>query len=196
MRQGAVETHRSRFWPMSGALVAGSALTDAPPLIRQQIAAALSKLISAHIGDICVVMSRAPAHKHYSLADIEWKVMPAVLAGQFYVAEAEHKEHGVRAPVAVVTWARVSAEVDARLTESAGTPIRLRPDEWTSGDIIWLVDIVGDQQGISGALTVLAVSAFKDRAAKITVREETGSVRVETLKALMTAALAGDVGRN
>ena len=69
-----------------------------PELSRQQIGEAMSKLISAHIGDICVVMSRSPAHKHYSIADIEWKVLPAVLSGQFYVAEAEHKEHGLRAP--------------------------------------------------------------------------------------------------
>jgi hemolysin-activating ACP:hemolysin acyltransferase len=160
----------------------------------RHVAAAMSKLISAHIGDICVVMSRAPAHKHYSLADIEWKVLPAVLTGQFYVAEAEHKEHGVRAPVAVVTWARVSAEVDARLTASAAMPIRLRPDEWTSGDTLWLIDLVGDPQGISGALNALMGTAFKEQIVKVTALDAAGAPRIETLCALMEIASFDSAG--
>jgi hypothetical protein len=61
------------------------------------------------------IFSRSPAHKHYSLADIEWTVVPPVAAGQFYVVEITDKERGFRAPVAAVTWALVSQEVDARL---------------------------------------------------------------------------------
>ena len=74
-----------------GGAEAGAATGDpgagAPPqglqLDRTQVGAAISKLISASIGDLVVVMSKSPAHKHYSLADIEWMVLPPVLAGQF-----------------------------------------------------------------------------------------------------------------
>jgi hypothetical protein len=34
--------------------------------------------------------------------------------------------------------------VDKRLSENLTAPIRLRPDEWKSGDILWLVDAIGD----------------------------------------------------
>ena len=42
-------------------------------------------------------------------------------------------------------WANLSPEVDARLTQNLAAPIKLRPDEWRSGPILWLVDIIGDQ---------------------------------------------------
>ena len=80
-----------------------------------QVGAAVSRLFAASIGDMAVVFSRSAAHKHYSLADIEWMVLPPVAAGQFYVVEAMDKERGFRAPVAAVTWAFVSEEVDKAL---------------------------------------------------------------------------------
>ncbi|MEO1205118.1 MAG: toxin-activating lysine-acyltransferase [Pseudomonadota bacterium] len=46
----------------------------------------------------------------------------------------------------MITWARVSTDVDTRMSEIAGKqPLRLRPDEWTSGEIYWLIDAVGDR---------------------------------------------------
>lgn len=159
-----------------------------PQLDRAQVGAAISKLISASIGDLVVVMSKSAAHKHYSLADIEWIVLPPVLAGQFYLAEATNPETGFRAPVAAVTWARVSAEVDAKLRESAGKPIRLRPDEWTSGDIHWLIDLVGDPRGLNNALKALLAGPFKETPATVLLRKADGSVAAEKLQDMVREA--------
>jgi cytolysin-activating lysine-acyltransferase len=129
-----------------------------------QVGAALSKLFAASIGDVVVVLSRSPAHKHYSLADIEWKVLPPLAAGQFYVAEAADKERGFRAPVAVLTWALVSEEVDRRLSEQGvGRGARLRPDEWQSGEIAWLIDAVGSAEGVTAGLRWLKDGPFRER---------------------------------
>jgi hypothetical protein len=51
-------------------------------------------------------------------------VVPAVPSGQFYVVEAAHKEHGFRAPIAVVARAFVSEQVDRRFgkADSAACP--------------------------------------------------------------------------
>jgi hemolysin-activating ACP:hemolysin acyltransferase len=46
-------------------------------LSPQQVGAAVSKLISATVGDVAVVFSRSNAHKHYSLVDLEWMILPA-----------------------------------------------------------------------------------------------------------------------
>ena len=43
---------------------------------------------------------------------------------------------GVRIPVGMALWAKVSPEVDAKLSENLDSPIKLRPDEWRSGEII------------------------------------------------------------
>lgn len=175
----------------SGSAGAGAGDNAAPQLDRAHVGAAISKLISASIGDLVVVMSKSPAHKHYSLADIEWMILPPVLAGQFYVAEATDPETGFRAPIAAATWARVSPEVDARLRENAGNPIRLRPDEWTSGDIHWLIDLVGDARGLKVALNMLLNGPLEGQQTHIAVRDAAGAAKVETLQELAASTAHG-----
>lgn len=153
-------------------------------LDKGHLDAAASRLLSASIGDIVTVLSRSPAHKHYSLADIEWLILPPVIGGQFYVVEATHRERGFRAPVAVVTWALVSEEVDQRLQEGVGRRKRLRPDEWTGGEIGWLIDAVGGSTEIHSALHHLANGPFKDRELKIAERHERGT-SITTLKSIL-----------
>lgn len=126
-----------------------------------QIGAAMSKLVAASIGDIVVVLSRSPERKHYSLADIEWMILPAVFHGQFYVAEAANIETGFRAPVAVATWAFVSEEVDQRLRSDLSRRIRLRPDEETSSDIGWI---------LAASLSLLQPAFFPHRFASVEAR--------------------------
>src|SRR5947209_5511459 len=112
-------------------------------LDKAHVGAAASKLFAASIGDMVVLLSRSPAHKHFSLADIEWLVLPPVIARQFYVVEAADKERGFRAPIAAVTWAFVSEEIDQRLTEQIDGRVRLRPEEWKSGKMAWIIDAIG-----------------------------------------------------
>jgi len=156
-------------------------------LDKTQIGAGLSKLVSASVGDIAMVFSRSPAHKHFSLADIEWMILPAVNHGQFYVTEAANTETGFRAPVAVVTWAFVSLEIDQRLRGEAQQRIRLRPDEWKSGEIGWIVDLAGDQRGLAVAIDWLKAGPLKDKTANIAVRDANGAVQVLKIEELFTA---------
>ena len=158
---------------------------------KEAIGAATSKLISARIGDIAVVFSRSAKHKHYSLADIEWLVLPAVFSGQFFVAEASNAETGHRAPVAVITWARVSPDVDRKLTENLGQPMRLRPDEWSSGEIYWLIDTVGDRRAVVTALTSLLEGLFKQRDVKVVSADAQGRPRMELLRELAALVQPG-----
>jgi cytolysin-activating lysine-acyltransferase len=162
-------------------------------LDKSHVGAAASRLFAASIGDMVVVLSRSLAHKHYSLADIEWMVMPPVAAGQFYVVEAADKERGFRAPVAAVTWALVSAEIDARLRDAAGQRVRLRPDEWKSGEIGWLIDVVGKGKGLDAALQWLKTGPFKERRLNLIARDKQGAVAVSTLDALMADRVGSTV---
>jgi hemolysin-activating ACP:hemolysin acyltransferase len=153
---------------------------------KAHVGAAASKLFFASVGEIVTIFSRSPLHKHYSLADIEWMVAPAVLSGQFYVVEAAHKEHGFRTPIAVVTWAFVSEEVDRRLQIDLTRQIRLKPDEWKSGDIGWIIDLVGVPTGVRQSLAWLKGGPFKERKAKSIVRDSKGQTRVELIEVLAT----------
>ena len=150
-----------------------------------QVGAAFSKLFAASIGDMVLVLSHSSAHKHYSLADIEWMVMPPVSTGQFYIVEAIDKKHGYRAPVAAVTWAFVSEEVDQLLQKQAGSLRRLRPDQWNCGEIGWLIGAAGAVEGVRTALRWLAAGPFKERPLKMTVRGVAGGTTVTTLESLL-----------
>jgi hemolysin-activating ACP:hemolysin acyltransferase len=158
-----------------------------------QVGAAASKLIAARLGEITLVMSRSPATKHYALADIEWMILPPVFAGQFYIVEATHKKHGFGVPVAAFTWARVSVEVDERLSAGLNSPIRLRPDEWTSGDIHWLIHIAGEQRALEAGLLHCATNQLKGRPVRMVTRDQDGRPRVQMLHDVIAAA-ASDRG--
>lgn len=90
--------------------------------------------------------------------DLEWFVMPALSTGQFSIADAQSKTVGYSLPIGVVLWARVSPEVDKRLAANLDQPVRLKPDEWTSGDIYWLMEAVGDSRVIGPMLKGLGTS--------------------------------------
>jgi hemolysin-activating ACP:hemolysin acyltransferase len=147
-------------------------------LDKIHLGAAASKLFAASIGEIVTILSRSPAHKHYSLADIEWMVLPAVITGQFHVVDAAHEQQGFRAPVAFVAWAFVSEEVDGRLAAQVGAPrVLLRPDEWKTGEVAWLIFAVGSADGVNEALRWLKEGPFRERPIKLIVGIETGKVQ-------------------
>jgi hemolysin-activating ACP:hemolysin acyltransferase len=143
------------------------AAPPAAPKAAAPLSPELLKLISASIGDNCVVMSKSPAYKFHTLADIEWLVMPAVLTGQIYVAELQHQDTGARAPVAVVTWASVSDDIDQRLRTNPTNRIRLLPQEWRSGEHIWIVDVAGEPRAIADALAHLAETVWMARSVQL-----------------------------
>jgi cytolysin-activating lysine-acyltransferase len=124
---------------------------------------------------------RSAEYKHFSLADLEWLVVPPVRLGQCGVAEAKVQEDGFTVPVAAALWASVSAEVDRRLSSELERPIRLRPDEWRSGDILWLISAVGDARLIPQFLKQLERTAFKGREVKLRTRGRDGKTTVELL---------------
>ena len=172
-------------------VAAGEAVPALPDGIsQQQIGAAVSKLISASVGDVAIVFSRSAEHKHYAFADLEWMILPAVVTGQCYVAELQHTELGTRAPVAAVLWASVSAETDQRLSANPAARIRLRPDEWKGGEHLWIVDIAGEPAAIGGALNELAGTILKGKTVKVVMLDASGRPSIETLHALIAQAAA------
>lgn len=144
--------------------------------------ALMSKQIAAAFGEVVALLMRTPAYRHHALQDLEWLAAPAVLTGQFAVAEAQVKTTGLTTPVAAVLWALVSEETDRRLSSDLANPIRLRPDEWRSGEVPWIVLTLGDQRVLGGLLKQLTETVFKDRPAKLRARGADGKVTVGRLE--------------
>jgi hemolysin-activating ACP:hemolysin acyltransferase len=149
---------------------------------RQRLAVSAIRQ-SVAFSQIVSVLMRSPRYRHYTLGDLEWLVVPALATGQWRVVGAQSKQNGVSIPVAVALWARVSPEVDKKLSENLHVPIRLRPDEWQSGDILWLVDAVGEPRVVPQLLKQLLETSFKGREAKVRAAGEDGKITVRRLGA-------------
>ena len=155
---------------------------------RRRAAAAVRHSLA--FAQIVSILMHSPRYRHYTLGDLEWLVLPPLLTGQCSVAEAKSKDNGASVPVAVALWASVSPEVDQRLTENLNTPIRLRPDEWRSGEILWLIDAVGDRRVVPGLLKQVADNTLKGREIKVRGRGEGGKVEVKNLQVTLQQAAA------
>ena len=75
--------------------------------------------------------------------------------------------------------------VAARLAEGSGPAARLKPDEWTSGPHLWLIDAVGEPRVVAEALAMLVETRFKDQPVRIVMREAGGGGRVDTVQSIL-----------
>ena len=146
------------------------------PLDAEQLKqrAGQAKEIAAAFGQIVSVLMRSEALRTRTLADLEWMVVPAVMSGQYSIAEVQSKQNGMSAPLAVALWASVSAAVDQRLSESIAEPIQLKPEEWRSGEILWLVEAVGEARALGAVLQQLGATRFKGKPVKLRAKDKDG----------------------
>jgi hemolysin-activating ACP:hemolysin acyltransferase len=165
--------------PQAPQQAAGAKVTPITEKVRREAAALRNALAFTQIVG---VLMRSPHYKQYTLDDLEWLVIPPLLAGQFRIGEATPKE-GLTLPVAVVLWARVTAEVDKRLMEADTLAFRLKPEEWTSGDILWLVHAAGETRFVRHVVDQLMKTTFKGREVKVLGRTQDGKPKVHILKA-------------
>ena len=145
--------------------------------------AAGAKMAAAAFGEVTALLMRSPGHKHYSLADLEWLILPAVLSNQFALAGAKAKSNtAMTVPVGVALWARVSEDVDREITANLDRPLRLRPDQWSSGDILWLIDVVASAEVGRALIGQLSRTVFAGKSFKMRVADADGNRTVRTLQ--------------
>ena len=149
---------------------------------------------------VVAVLMRDPNFRTMPLADLEWLVLPAVMSGQFRVAEApaslgpgkgpdkaadkapdKTRTGGVLVPVAVALWARVSGEIDKALAGSLDQPVRLKPHQWASGEHVWLVAVAGDRRAVPKLIEQIARTDLKGQRIKMRVKGTGNTVVVKTL---------------
>ena len=113
-----------------------------------------AKTMSAVLGEIVWLMSQSPLHKQFFISDLEWFVMTPALLQQFRLYYDQQK------PIGVVLWASVSDEVAERLAQ--GTT-KLRPQDWKSGDTLWVVEVIAPFGGAEEMVKDLKEKVFPER---------------------------------
>ena len=165
-----------------------AAETNSPDSQQARRRAAIAVRHSLAFAQIVSILMRSSRHKHCSIADLEWLVLPPLLTGNFSIAEAKSSKNGVSVSVAVALWASVSSEVDKRLSANVDKPMRLRPSEWRSGDILWLIEAVGDPRIVPQFLKQLSETKFKGREVKVRSRAQDGTASVAKLGSALSGA--------
>ena len=105
-----------------------------------------------------------PRYRHQALGDLMHVVLDPLMRDRVAIAHVRNDSHpdGDEQTVAgIAIWATVPevviAAVDAKIAEQikAGVfPVRLASDDWTSGEVGWLLDVIAadrsQAQGITG----------------------------------------------
>ncbi len=171
--------------PAEAAAPAPAATKAAQPvkLPASAMAAAQHNRFAEDFSQIVAVLMRAPNYRNLAIANLEWLVIPPLIAGQSRVAVSKLKVDGPVIPVAVALWARVSPSVDKRLSEKLDEAPMLRAAEWTSGDILWMIALVGEPDALAKLLPQVQKTVFKGRPVKLRVQQADGTTIVKTLGA-------------
>ena len=111
--------------------------------------------LHAGFGQVVLAMSAVPRYRHLPLGDLMAMVLEPLVRNRIAVAATAGRDGAAPEPAGIAIWATVSAEVDARIREQIGAgvfPLRLRPEDWTSGEIRWLLDVIAPNPRVVAAV--------------------------------------------
>src|SRR5262245_50883168 len=148
----------------------------------------VSARLLMRFGEVVSVMMRAQQFRDLPLKHLQELVVPPVMLRQFLVSEAQPKAQAFVTPVAAPLWARVSKEVDRRLSDALETPLQQATKERNSGDLGLLVVVGGNLQALAPLLKQLQDTTFKGRPVKMRSRGKDGKRVVTTLSGQAKAA--------
>ena len=118
---------------------------------RQHLQVAFAKVVMS--------MMTTPRYKHCSLNELETLVLDPLMRNHISLAHAKPKDGATPsqddAIIGIAIWAKVSPEVDTKIREQIKAkvfPIRLKAEDWTSGDIVWLLDVIAPDQKLATAV--------------------------------------------
>lgn len=93
--------------------------------------------VSHILGEMVWLLTQSHLHRALAIGDLEWLIMPALMHRQFYVFRDADR------PVGLALWAKCDSAAEGKLERGLLEPEnRLAPEQWVSGDRIWLVDLI------------------------------------------------------
>jgi len=129
--------------PETETSAAGTSEID--PEIARKIAA-LRSTLRENFGKIVMAMMMVPRYRAQMLGDLQHLVLDPMLKDRVAIAYRDQVEDNPAADMSgFAFWASVSEDVDARIREQIASgvfPVRLKPEDWNSGEINWLLDVV------------------------------------------------------
>jgi hemolysin-activating ACP:hemolysin acyltransferase len=137
----------------------GAAPTPNPqldPEVAKKLSAVRSQ-VRESFGKIVMALMMTPRYRNQTIGDLQHLVLEPLIRDRIAIAYPGNVQESALADMAgFAIWASVSEEVDARVREQVANgvfPIRLKPEEWNSGKINWLFDVVaGDTRATTNVI--------------------------------------------
>ncbi|MFG5379713.1 toxin-activating lysine-acyltransferase [Yoonia sp. R2-816] len=134
--------------------------TEIDPEIAKKVAQVRAQ-VRESFGKIAMAMMALPRYRSQTIGDLQHMVLEPLIRDRIAIAYPGNEERGPLTDLSgVAIWASVSEEVDAKIRDQikGGVfPVRLKADEWQSGDINWLLDVIAPDQ----KTTVSVIANFK-----------------------------------
>lgn len=93
-------------------------------------------------GDFLFLAFRSPRHVAMPTGQLRTMLEPPLALGQYHIFRFDGVARGA------FTWARLNREAEQRMFGDEG----LRPDDWTSGDRLWIVDLMAPYPGMTRSI--------------------------------------------
>lgn len=137
----------------------GTTETPAMPQLDDEVLAKIAGLrqhVRESFGKVAMSMMMLPRYRHQTLADLQHLVLDPLIRDRIAIAQRAGEGLVAQDIAGVAIWASVSEEVDAKIRDqiAAGTwPVRLKSEEWNSGSINWLLDVIAsDQRSVASVI--------------------------------------------
>ncbi|MEJ6399511.1 toxin-activating lysine-acyltransferase [Yoonia sp. 208BN28-4] len=138
----------------------------APDQEVMQKVAALRAHVRESFGKIALAMMSLPRYRHQTLADMQHLILDPLIRDRVAIAYPANSENDPTSDISgVAIWASLSEEADSRLRDqikSRTWPVRLKAEDWNSGDIAWLIDVIAPTQKETGSVVANFRSVVKD----------------------------------
>jgi len=125
------------------------------------------------MGPIIMLYMQSSHRRFQFISDLEWLLLPPLVSGQCKLYMK--KEY----PLSFISWAFLDEAAEKRLFQNGG---RLRPDDWKSGDRLWIIDLVAPYGGVENMLGDIRKNEFPDQIIRLIAPDlKTGGITAREL---------------
>lgn len=120
-----------------------------PNQIDPEVAEKIGQLrasLRENFGKAVMALMMVPRYRTQMITDLQHIVLDPMLKDRLAFAYPSNTDQAIAPDMSgFAIWANVSEEVDARIREQISNgvfPIRMKTEDWNSGDINWLLDVI------------------------------------------------------
>lgn len=125
------------------------------------------------MGPVIMLYMQSAHRRLHFISDLEWLLLPPLVSGQCKLYMK--KEY----PISFVSWAFVNDDTEKRLLQNGG---KLRPEDWKSGDRLWIIDIVAPFGGVENMLNDIRKNEFPGQTVRLLAPDpQTGGIQAREI---------------